>query len=165
MRTWLELEERFRRLNESLSFLRLDYQWGSAGEYWRLAGMQRTLEVREFVTLCEIAGRALVRSIAEDAALYETLMTERTFAEKWYRALKELSGEFRTHIIGDQKNEKGQSLGHIYSGTLDHPVKSSVNLCLYLEANYPIPDPRSFWERVYDDYGKEIVIGTIVGIH
>ena len=36
MKTWLEFEERFRVIAAPLQYLRIDFQWGAAGEYWRL---------------------------------------------------------------------------------------------------------------------------------
>jgi len=39
---------------------RLDYQWGSSGEHWNLAGGVSSAATREFETLATIAGDLLL---------------------------------------------------------------------------------------------------------
>jgi hypothetical protein len=44
MKSWLELEERFREIKEPLIYLRLDIQSGPAGEHWCITGMPHSHE-------------------------------------------------------------------------------------------------------------------------
>jgi hypothetical protein len=61
MKSWLELEQRFKTLAASLQHFRLDAQWGAAGEYWRLAGGGTTPASHEYEILSAMAGRLLER--------------------------------------------------------------------------------------------------------
>jgi hypothetical protein len=78
--------------------------------------------------------------------------------------VKELSGEFRAELPATELDSDGNPIGQIYTGTVSNFVAVSANLCLSLEAEYPIRDDRPFWHILYDDYGKQIVIGTILAV-
>lgn len=163
MRTWLEIEERFKALPE-MAYLRLDIQWGSAGEHFSITGMQRTPAVKQFELLCGVAGRILEKALDDNAEPGISLLAEEHPKIRWYRALKDLSGDFQTELPGMEIDEDGKTVGYIHVGTLYHVVAASANLCLMLHANFPVRDSRTIWERVYDDYGREIVIGIIVAV-
>ena len=164
MRDWLEIEERFRRLSEPLQHIRIDFQWGAAGEHWRIAGESGSPLIKEFEAIAAIAGRHLESVLPQQGEAFEKISGESSKNLKWYRAVKELTDDFEFNHYGTQIDGEGNAMGNIYSGTVPHPVLSSANLCLYLHANYPIKDNRSIMQRLYDDYGKKIVIGVILAL-
>ena len=51
MNSWIDIENRFRNIAESLKYLILDYQWGAAGEHWGLSGMRKNTVVKQFEEL------------------------------------------------------------------------------------------------------------------
>ncbi|MFD2270511.1 hypothetical protein ACFS07_03585 [Undibacterium arcticum] len=59
MKSWLDLEMRFRSLAPNLRHCRLDVQWGAAGEYWRIAGTGSTPTTQEYELLSVVAGKFL----------------------------------------------------------------------------------------------------------
>ena len=164
MNSWLDLEERFRRLSEPLSYLRLDVQWGSSGEFWNVTGMSRNTVVRQFEALSGIAGRFLDRALKYEQEPGRTLLQEKDMERRWYRALKDLSGEFKSELPATESDGKGTILGHIYYGSVPHIAEVSANLCLELHSKFPVRDERTFWQRLYDDYGRELVIGAILAL-
>jgi hypothetical protein len=164
MQSWLDLESRFKELREPLRHVRLDIQWGCEGEYFRLAGGSSSPITRQFETLAGVAGRFMERSLQKDTELGMALLAEPNPNIRWYRALKELSGEFQPDFPGEVRDEAGNFMGHIFCGHLHAVAEASANLCLRMYAEFPLREDRSFWRRLYDDYGKEIVIGTFIAI-
>ncbi|MCX5880338.1 MAG: hypothetical protein NTU74_00505 [Deltaproteobacteria bacterium] len=108
MKSWLEFEERFRRIVALLQYLRIDFQWGAAGEHWRLCGMSSNGLTRQFDTLAELTGLALLECAKAHVELLPLVAKEKEARHVWYRALKELV------------------------------VEASANLCLLLHARYPL---------------------------
>ncbi len=164
MKSWIDLETRFNALVELLGPLRMDAQWGSAGEHWHITGMQSNHYVKEFKALASIAGQLLEQSLTPESALGKVLLAENNPEIRWYRAIKEFSGDFRTELPGKEIGENGEILGYIHFGSTSGVVKSSANFCLWLQGNFPVKDSRSWPERIYDDYGKQIVVGTILAV-
>lgn len=138
MRNWLEIEARFRCLAEPLQQMRLDFQWGAAGEYWRLAGISGSPTTKEFEAIAAIAGRHLESVLPKQGEVFERINGESLTLHKWYRAVKELTEDFKFGVYGTQTDENGNSKGNIYTGSIPHPVLTSANLCLYLHEKYPI---------------------------
>lgn len=138
MKDWLEIEARFRRLAEPLQQMRLDFQWGAAGEYWRLAGVRGSPITNEFEAIATIAGRHLESVLPKQDDVFERINGESSKLHKWYRAVKELTEDFEFGPYGTQADENGNSKGNIYTGSIPRPVLTSANLCLYLHENYPI---------------------------
>lgn len=164
MNSWLDLEDRFRQLCGPLLRLRLDIQSGSSGEYWNVTGMQRTADVQQFETLAGVAGRMLELSFTDKEEPEKTLLKEKNPRIRWYRTLKELSGEFQPELPATELDTDGNATGHLYIGSLHNVVATSANLCLTLHVDHPVQDERTFLQRLYDDYGREIVIGVILAL-
>ena len=59
MLNWIELEQHFRALEPALAYARIDAQWGSSGEHWRLAGAADTSAKSRFEALSRLAGDQL----------------------------------------------------------------------------------------------------------
>lgn len=163
MRTWIEAEERFRGLGDPLRFLRLDIQWGSAGEHWHVTGMPRTNDVVQFELLAAVCGRLLESSLDKTDELGAEILAEKDARTRWYRALKELAG-YEANFLAYEADERGNRTGAIHSACIPKVVEVSANLCLLLHVEYPVKDQRKLYEKIYDDYGKEIVIGSILAL-
>lgn len=138
MRTWLEFEERFRLIATPLQYLRIDFQWGAAGEYWMLCGMPSNQLTRQFENLAELSGLALLECSKAYQELIPLTTKEQEARYVWYRGLKELTNDFNFRFYGIQCHEDGSDSGTIYSGSISSVVESSANLCLLLHAKYPL---------------------------
>jgi hypothetical protein len=139
MKSWLELEDRFRRITAPLQYLRLDFQWGATGEYWRLCGMSSNTLVRQFDALVELSGLTLLECAKTHVELLPLVAKEKEARHSWYIALKELTNEFKPEGYGIQGNEDGSDAGTFYWGSISNVVDVSANLCLLLHARYPLP--------------------------
>lgn len=138
MKSWLEFEDRFRRIAFPLQYLRIDFQWGVDGEYWRLCGMPASGLDRQFEGLAELAGLALLQTAVTHTDLLPLVTKERDAKHVWYRALKELTQDFKYGIYGVQHNEDGSYVGTICTGSISNIGDVSANLCLSLHARYPL---------------------------
>lgn len=142
MKSWLDLEERFRRIADPLQYLRIDFQWGAAGEYWRLCGMPYSSLYSQFDALAELASLSLEECVTVYPELISIINAETVKKNRWYRALKVLSSEFKFENYGCQIDENGNEAGHIYLGRILNIGNASANLCLLLHSRYPIPEKR-----------------------
>lgn len=159
MKNWLDFEKRFKELAPDLKNSRIDDQTGAAGEYWRVAGISANREsIQEFETLCMITGRELTNAL-KDKEQYSKIIDHEDPKIRWYRLLKMHSQSYHRDISGYQTEEDG-SKGWIHGGSISNIGNGSANLCLWLEAKHPITMP--WHERLYEDYGREIVIGIIL---
>ena len=138
MKTWLEFEQRFRQIADILQGLRIDFHWGAAGEHWCLCGMPSSSHVQQFDALAELASLALQECSIKHPKLLPLISMEKEPKHVWYRALKELSKEFKTNLLASQQDEQGNFTGHIFSGSVMNIGEASANLCLLLHAQYPL---------------------------
>jgi hypothetical protein len=165
MPTWTELDQQFRELVTALQFTRLDFQWGAAGIYYRLAGGGVSDATRRFEALARIAGSKL--SELPRGTLHEDVWQREAALERWYEALKHHSGAFEHGHFGSQHDADGTFRGHIFSGHIQTPVTASGVLALELSA-VPIPAPqppaveqapveprRDLWSRINDRLAYE----------
>jgi hypothetical protein len=135
MNSWIDIENRFRNIAESLKYLSLDYQWGAAGEYWHLSGMHKNTVVGQFEELAAIAGNLLKKSFDLKTKLGKDILSEKSPKYRWYIALKEYSDEFEIdRLIAYQKGEP------IFKGSVNSVAEVSANLCLKLHTNQPIKE-------------------------
>jgi len=162
MHSWAEIEQRFRALEQSLRGLRLDFQSGDAGEYWNLTGVQRGEAYRECLLLSGVAGKLLGHCLNTEEAPGQRLLREGDSTKRWFLAVKELSGQFKAGLPVHGVDENGNRVETIYTGSMPHYVANSANLCLWLEAEHPVKDSRSFWDRLYEDHGRALLNGTIL---
>jgi len=140
MKSWLEFEDRFRRIALPLQYLRIDFQWGDAGEYWRLCGMPTSALDRQFEGLAELAGLVIQETAKTHGDLLPLVTKEKEAKHVWYRALKELTHDFKFGFYATQHKEEDSSYaGTIRTGSISNIGESSANLCLWLHAKYPIP--------------------------
>lgn len=132
MKSWIDLEERFRAIVVPLRQLRIDYSWGASGEHWRLCGMQHNADVLQFEILAGIAGMMLAKCGAGQEA-----SSEAASQKLWYKTLKEFSGGFQDLPTAQQFDDAGNFAGNIFMGRIEGVVEVSANLCLRLNALYP----------------------------
>jgi hypothetical protein len=157
MKTWLDFESRFRGLSSVLQHARIDDQSGSAGEYWRIAGITSNSEaIRQFELLCNISGQ----QITELQACSDEILNHEDPKIRWYRLLKNTSAIYERDNPAYKCDDEGNNLGWLYGGTISNICESSANLCLQLHSSHPI---KLKWHEVlYQDYGKQVIIGIIL---
>jgi hypothetical protein len=106
---------------------RLDYQWGSSGEHWHLAGGVGSAATREFETLATIAGDLLL-TLPPSAVAPEAL-SEPNAKHRWYVALwHHMTTKVPDHMGFERDGET--VIGRIFTGTIREPVPLSATLCL-----------------------------------
>lgn len=128
MPTWGELEGHFRELAPTLRFYRLDYQWGAAGTYYRLAGGAQIPQLVRFEELATQAGAKLGELPA--GHVDEIALQPRDLAERWYEALKAHSGMIEYGHYGVQRDADGGNPGVIYTASIGPFVEASAILSL-----------------------------------
>lgn len=159
MKTWLDYEERFKEIAPKLQDSHIDEQTGAAGEHWRVAGLTNNREaLHEFETLCTIVGKKATEVLKEDIS-FAKILEHPEPKIRWYRLLKTHSTSYEPGTPGYQIEEDG-SKGRLHHGTISNIGKGSANLCLWLEAHFPITQP--WYVTLYEDFGKEIIIGVIL---
>jgi hypothetical protein len=72
--------------------------------------------------------------------LAEIVSRENEPKHVWYRAMKELAGEFKMGPFGYYPDESGNPTGYVYTGSISNIGEVSANLCLVLHSRYPLPD-------------------------
>ena len=137
MKSWIEFEERFRRIAPSLQYQRIDFQWGTDGEYWRLCGGATSSVARQFSALAELSGIALLEAAKIYSEMGTIVSKENEPEHMWYRALKELTGEFKMSPIYFT-DENGSPKRHVFTGSIENICEVSANLCLVLHGRYPL---------------------------
>lgn len=161
MKSWLDIEGRFRSLAPALRHMRLDYQWGAAGEYWSLTGGQQSVATREFETLCALAGKNLSTVLRGNSELEAQLLAEADDTVRWYRCLVKLSGRFSAELPARQLDDEGNFAGHLFFGSLHDLASNAGNVCLQLQATHPLPE-KSRAQKIWDDYGSKLFIGVLL---
>lgn len=132
---WLELENRFRELSETLTHLRLDIQTGAAGEHRNLKGAGlRSPKTDEFRSLSALAGKTLARAIEDESGELEGDSDH--WVEVWYIAIEKLSGQVKWRPTAFQVDDEGNR-EPIHSGTVRNVATVSANLCLDLHRKKP----------------------------
>lgn len=132
MRTWKELGTAFRSLEGGRTEARLDYQWGAAGEHWRVCGLSSSSYVQQFDALAQIAGVKLLES--GSSVSDPDILDETNDRIRWYRALVRLSGRFEHRFVATQVDDQGRPAGNLYSGFVAALSDVAANMCLILEA-------------------------------
>jgi hypothetical protein len=159
MNNWLELEARFRALAPRMRHTRLDDQTGTNVEHWRLAaGFDRASD-REFELLSELAGNLLSVALKSQPDTAQ-IISHHDPKVRWYRAMKVLSGAYKPGLVAFQTNDAGENMGNIYGGTIYNLPEVAANLCLHFHSRHPITVP--WYQKIYDQYGKKIIIGVIL---
>ena len=156
MRTWLDLESRFRALTPELQLACLDMRWGAVEDY-TLSGKANPLNMREFETLCAIGGLFLQRSLNSELAPDRQLLAQSNPKLRWYLFLRS-RGAVKDAQTSRVTVPRGKKKSLVFAASIAQPAQESANQCLHLHVNSPMRDDRRWSERVYDEYGKTIVI-------
>lgn len=159
MKNWSSLETRFRELSKRLPSLRLDIQTGAAGEYFNLTGDNRNSSYRQVLSLSQICGRLLKRSLGKDTKV----LAEPDDLIRWYRFMKEFAA-YEPEMPAMMKNADGTNAGSIMFGRIHGFCEECANVCLDLEAKHAVRDDRGIFEKLYADYGKELIIGVTLAV-
>lgn len=175
MLTWQKLREEFQDCEEALRFVRIDYQWGASGTYYRPAGMLGAAKLKQFESLCSFAGTKLSEIQPEEIS--EAVLALSSPVDRWYEALRQYSGLFITGPIARQLNEDGSSAGHIFTGSIHDPVQASV-ICALQLSEKPVKEvePQGWLDRLEKFLSNELkqrryfwgfiafVVATIIAI-
>ncbi len=137
MQDWIELETRFRALSPLAQYLRIDFQWGAAGEHWYVGGGCKPSVVAQFNGLAQVAGN-LLKSVLPAEEQFQSVVTEPHSHTLWLRAMKEWSGAFQFLHHVQQISDAGEDEGSIYTGQTTDASQAAANLCLFLHSNYPL---------------------------
>ncbi len=133
--TWIELEGRFRELETSFQFARIDGQTGAAGEHWRIAAVSPRDETAiRFQRLAEIAGRKLASNFDEFLNDYPLVKEEQDPIRRWYKALRYIANRWYSGFYARQTDDSGNSAGFIFMGSIRQPAAASATLCLRLSS-------------------------------
>ena len=162
MKTWLDFETRFRALAPAMQFLRLDAQWGSAGEYWHIAGGGNSHVIQQFEILANNAGQQLAKALEIAGESESSILQIEDPKHRWYNLLKESSPAFGDLGYGEQRNDDGSSAGFIYTGSIRTFAEASANLCLLLHTSHPLEEKYSKWHWFHENYGKSLIVGVIL---
>jgi hypothetical protein len=133
MRTWVDLEERFRALEVSLQFSRLDRQFGTDGESWRVAAVGDSIAVSRFEALAAISGRKL-REEGLAAQLSDEVASAPDDRTRWYRALCRSLRFYQPGFVGHYNDDEGNPVGWIGTASVNKPAAVAAATCLELAA-------------------------------
>ena len=117
-----------------------------------LTGGKSSHYTRKFETVSSAAG-AKLQDLPSESVKAE-LLSIKNPTHRWYEALKEYSGEYEFGFVATQNTESGELIGHIYTGTLHHPVEASSNLALML-STIKVPKKQSLLNSVNDFFVSE----------
>jgi hypothetical protein len=90
---------------------------------------------------------------------YSEILDHKDPKVRWFRLLKKHSTSYQRGNSGYQTGNN-EDKEWIHTGTISNIGYGSANLCLWLEAHFPITQP--WYKTLYEDYGKEIIIGIIL---
>jgi hypothetical protein len=164
VKTWLDLESRFRSLEPKLRDARLDGQWGVAGDHWRISGLVDSLARQEFELLSAVGGRWLEKVLSAKAEADQELLQVADPKLRWYLLLKRSSPTWKTDLYGEQMADDGSSLGYVYGGTLSSLAAAAANVCLALQVSHPLRDEVSKLRWLHDNYIKGLLVGIVLAI-
>ncbi|MBC6697374.1 hypothetical protein [Hymenobacter sp. BT190] len=138
MQNWLDLENRFQSLAPTGQHLRVDFQWGAAGEYASVTGISNGYVKAQFSALADMAGRYLAEALPKTEHT-QTVLSYSDHVKRWLYALKEWSGAFQHLHVVQQIDDSGNDAGHIYTGQINEVAAVSAVLCLHLQNIHPLP--------------------------
>lgn len=141
MRSWSQLESGFRDLRGSGFGARIDHFDGDVDEQWNLAAFGSSQAESHFKALARMAGEKLLDVPA--AVEWPGVAEERDPVVRWYRALRQLPGAFRSNGYGVQKDEKGNDAGFVIMESIQSVYQNSATLCAALEALASTPRRRA----------------------
>jgi hypothetical protein len=131
MPTWYELEQRFGELRAELRFARLDRQFGTDGEFWRVAASGSPIANAKFKALATIAGRKLTTSSLQ---LPDEVAQATDDETRWFKMITRSLSFYRPGFVGEMRDDDGKTVGWIGTGSLNDPAAVSAATCLELMA-------------------------------
>ena len=147
MLTWEELDTKFRELGDPGGYVRLDIQWGAAGEHLHLSGHFDVNNEQRFEAIARLAGeklRSLLKPDTEDSVY---ILDERDPLILWYKALWKYSPSFELGIYAFQKSDEGEDLGTIFTGSVLSVFEASATLALNLLSSLGEPENPEHTEK------------------
>jgi hypothetical protein len=175
MQTWHELESKFSELIPAMFGARVDGQWGSAGEFWRVAACHDVNVRKRFEALALIAGQKLLKMLQPGNNPDDELLNETDPVVRWYKGLWKISGNLEYRTPGQELDDDGNVVGHIHSGTIRNVADASATFCLELVARHPEEQAKPVTSQeemhlqdraqgFWDKYGVPIIIAVIATV-
>jgi len=157
MKTWLDLEVRFRKLSPELKRVRIDSQTGAAGEYWNIFKFDTSSEViTQFEYLCHLAGQKIMAL----NTFPENIVNHNDSKIIWYRLMANNTKNFQINLPAFQEDQDGNHTKAIFSGSLNDVGSVAANLCLQLEVEHPLKP--KWYVKLYQDHLRELINGTVL---
>lgn len=148
-----------------LQYSRLDAQWGSSREDWRLAGTHGRNITRRFEALAYVAGEKLKDTRVVSTEQHRELLSEPNPVLRWYKALQNIGQDFRYASTWRELDENDTIVGYVYTGSIYRPAESSSILCLELSTRYPEGEnQQSFFRKLWDKYTVPIIMAVVAGV-
>jgi hypothetical protein len=104
-----------------------------------------------------IAAKLLEQSLPANSEI----LREKELEKRWYKLL-ESRGFSKMGFISEQKHQNGSSAGFISLYSINNIVEVSAITCLALQGDYPLK--KKWFEILYDDFGKQIIIGIVIAL-
>jgi hypothetical protein len=131
MSSWSELEVRFHQLEPSMEQAKLERQWDSATEDWRLGGKVDLVAGRQFREVSAAAGALLEGS---GVAMPADVASEPDPLRRWFRALWFMAGPHDPPITG-MMSLYGGTGGSVSVGRVERPAHASAALAHTFQAS------------------------------
>ena len=133
MSSWRDLETQFHQLEPSMEQARLERQWDSVAEDWRLGGKVDLASAKQFRELAAAAGALLE---GPGIAVPADVAAESDPTRRWFRALWHMTGPHATPITG-MMSLHGGSAGPVSIGRISQPAHASAALALRFQSSHP----------------------------
>ena len=130
MSSWHDLETQFHQLEPSMEAARLELQWDSAAEDWRLGGKVDLASAKQFRALAAAAGALLQ---GPGVAVPTDVAAETDPLRRWFRALWHMAGPHEAPITG-MMSLHGGTAGPVSIGRVQRPAHASAALAQRFQA-------------------------------
>jgi len=156
MTSWIEIEAKFKEMGPLLRDSRIDAQWGHSGEYWRIAGALDVYAAKRFEAIARIAGEKLRNVLLKTPEPPKEIITETDPVRCWYKGLAYIGKNMNYEFTAKALDEKGDVVGHIYTGRIHRIAEASAILCLELSSRFPDSSPEAIVGLKPGIYGVSI---------
>ena len=131
--SWIDLEAKFKELEDDLPFTRVETHWGgSDGEQWELVGMLEPGPVQRFETLARVAGNKLRGELGTHPDVPREVLAEPDPVVRWYKSIWKLLGG----LGFDYRDQANTSDGRTTAGKIKGIVKASYTTCALIHREF-----------------------------
>ncbi len=134
MSSWHDVERQFRDLETALEQSRLERQWNTASEEWRLGGRMDIEAAKRFHAAAGAAGALLADA---GAAIPDEVTSAPDAETRWFRALWLMGGPHDPPVVGMMSMHGTASGGPVSLGRVRKPAHASAVLARRFQAGTP----------------------------